>query len=391
MSPVLHRRPLRVPTEVAEFGPPLAERVVAAVAAVAGQDLQPTVRAQLLELTLQGYDVYLAMLRGDEDAGGPERMAELTGHVFDRFEVSLEDAIALQRFLQQVSRQEVRELAERHLLPGQIAEADAVAGRFFNDLSAALTDGWLSARRQHAAEREEAEARLLLSLLVVPPRIAEARRLAHELRIDLAAPWEVARLSGSGHDLEQATTRLRQTLWGTVLLVAPEDDGLVVAVRRAEAVAPWPDLGPRVVCGIGGIHEQPRGLRQSHEQACEALDLAQRRRVPQLRFDDAVLDRFLLGTTTAAELAEVVLAPLAALTPSRRAVLLETLEAYLDCGGKVAEMVDVLHMHRQSVNYRVGNLRRVLGPGLRTGEGRLALHIAVKSAQLGPALSGSAP
>lgn len=384
MPPVLHRHPLPVPTEVAEFGPRLAERVVAAVTAVAGQDLRPAVREQLLDLTLQGYDVYLAILRGDEDAGGPERMAELAGHVFDGLEVSLEDAISLQRYLQQVSRQEIREVGERYLLPDQITEAEAVGRRFFNDLSAALTDGWLSARRQHDAQRAEAEARLLSCLLALPPRIGEARRMAHELRIDLAGPWEVALLSGSGEDLEQAVSRVRQAFWGAVVLVAPQVDGLVVAFRRRGTTTPWPDLGAGVVCGIGGIHEQPRALRQSHEQACEALDLARRRNVPQLRFDDALLDRFLLGATTAAELAELVLAPLAALPVNRRAVLLETLEAYLDCAGSVTEMADALHMHRQSVNYRVSNLRRVLGSTLRSAEGRLALHIAVKSTKLGP-------
>lgn len=384
MSSVLRRQPLRIPAELAEWGPRLAERVVAEVTAVAGQDLRPAIREQLQDLTLHGYDVYLAMLRGDEDAGGPERMAELTGHVFDGMEISLEDAISLHRYLQQVLRQELQEVAERHLLPEQIAEAEAIGRRFFNDLSAALTDGWLSARRQREAERAQAEARLLLCLLAFPPRIGEARRRAHELHIDLVAPWEVAVLSGSGPDLERAVSRVRQALWGAVVLVAPQAERLIVAVRREGATAPWPEFGPGVVCGIGGIHEQPVGLRQSHEQASEALDLARRRGVSQLHFDDALLDRFLLGATSAAELSELVLAPLASLTPNRRAVLLETLEAYLDCGGHVSEMADVLRMHRQSVNYRVSNLRRALGPGLSTADGRLLLHVAVKAERLGP-------
>lgn len=382
MSPVLQRQPPPVPA--AAWGPRLAERVVREVTALAGTELRPAVREQLVALTLHGYDTYLAMLGGDDAAGGPERMAELTGHVFEDMRISLEDAISLQRHLEQVLRQEVRRAAERHLQPDQLAHAEVVAHRFFNDLSVALADGWLAARRQHDSGRTEAEAALLLCLLALPPRLGEARQIARELRIDLAAAWEVAVLVAESDELDRAVSCLRQALWGAVILTARTDLGLVVAVQRRGAAATWPDLGSGVVCGIGEVHEHPHGLRHSHEQACEAVDLARRRGVPLVRFADAWLDRFLLGAATATELAQQVLAPLADLTPNRRATVLETLEAYLDCGGSVTAMADALHMHRQSVNYRVSNLRRALGPALATAEGRLALHVAVKALKLGP-------
>jgi DNA-binding PucR family transcriptional regulator len=101
-----------------------------------------------------------------------------------------------------------------------------------------------------------------------------------------------------------------------------------------------------------------------------------------LQFADAWFDRFLLGAVTADELAELVLEPVAHLTANRRAAVLETLEAYLDSGSSVGAVADALHLHRQSVNYRMQNVRRLFGPRLMSANGRLALHIAVKAARL---------
>jgi DNA-binding PucR family transcriptional regulator len=104
--------------------------------------------------------------------------------------------------------------------------------------------------------------------------------------------------------------------------------------------------------------------------------------VALLRFDDAWFDRFLIGAVTAEELAQVVLAPIAGLSPSKRTAVLETLEAYLDSGCSVAAVADALHLHRQSVNYRMHNVRKLFAERIGSPHGRLALHIAVKATRL---------
>lgn len=383
MTSAARRATVPVPAALSEWGPRLAQRVVDEVRALAGGELRPEVAGQLVDLTLHGYDTYIAMLGGDDAAGGPEQMAELVGDVFDDMEVSLEDAVALHRHLEHVLRAEVREAVHADLPAGELDWADHVAQRFFNDLSAALTDGWLAARSQHERDRADAEAALLDCLLAAPPRIGPARQLARTLGVDLGAEWQVAVLGGDAPALAAAVARIRQSLWGAAVLTASGESCVVVAVHRRGVTQAWPELGPAVACGIGDAHASWRGLRQSHEEAREALDIAQRRGLSQLGFDEAWFDRFLLGAVTAVELSEVVLAPLAELSPGRREVVLETLEAYLDCGGSVSEMAEALHMHRQSVNYRVGNLRRLLGAPLRTADGRLALHIAVKALRRG--------
>jgi hypothetical protein len=329
---------------------------------------------------VRGYALFLSGLAGD-DAGRPEDMAALVGDLFEDVDVSLEDAMALHRHLETMLLREVRSAGSDAAIPVDDAVLDAAAHRFFNDLAVALTDGYLAARRGHDTDRGAAERELLACVLASPPRVGEARRVARVLDVDLDVPWQVT-VVASNHGDESTTARIRRSLWGADVLLGRCPAGLVVAVHRSATAAEWPDLGPSVTCGVGGTHRDLRGLRDSHEEALEALDLARRKQLPLLRFDDAWFDRFLLGAVSAEELAEVVLAPLAGLSRNRRAAVLETLEAYLDSGSSVTAVADALHLHRQSVNYRLQNVRRLFGERLMSPHGRLALHIAVKAARL---------
>lgn len=371
-----------VPAALAGWGPVLAQRVVEEVTGLVGGPLGPQVSRQLADLTLHGYDVFLSLLAGDDEAGGPERLAALVGHLFDDMDISLEDALALSRHLQQLLQQQVREAAARELGPEELARAVGVGQRLVNDLSVALADGWLAAQRRHEGNRLAEEADLLRDLIAAPPRVGDARRLAHRLRIELAGPWEVAVMGPPAASDDRFLTSLRKSFWGGVVLVAEVEDGLAVAVHRGAVNAAWPEPPVGTWCGIGGAHADGRGLRESYEEAREAAALARRRGVATVRYDETWFDRFLLGAVTVEELAAVVLAPVADLNLHQREAVLETLEAYLDCRGSVAEMAGVLQMHRQSVNYRLSNLRRLLGASLSTPEGRLALHVVVKAAHL---------
>ena len=368
------------PVPTREWGKHLSTRVVDEVAGLSGGRLRPESAARLSDLTLRGYSMFLACLSGD-DAGGPEQMAALVGDIFDDVDVSLEDAMALHRHLEHVLLREVHESGPADLLAIDEHVLETAAHRFFNDLAAALADGYLEARRGNDSARTVAEGELLGFVLAAPPVLGEARRLARSLDVDLDVPWEVT-VVASTRQPEGLQARVRRALWGADLLVGSCPAGLVVAVHRSAAPGQWPELGRDVVCGVGDTHPGVRGLRTSYEEALEALELARRKGLCLLRFDDAWFDRFLLGAVSAEELAEVVLAPVAGLSRNRRAAALETLEAYLDSGSSVAAVADVLHLHRQSVNYRMQNVRKLFGERLMSPNGRLALHIAVKAARL---------
>ncbi|MDQ1431339.1 MAG: hypothetical protein QOF40_1941 [Actinomycetota bacterium] len=363
----------------------LATRVVAEVSGLAGGGLRPQSAALLTDVTVRGYDLFVARVRDEGSAARPEAMAELVGALFADVDISLEDAMALHRHLEQVLLQEVRQNTPPDLAVIDPDLLETVAHRFFTDLAAALTDGYLAARREHDSARDSSEEAVLTCVLSSPPRFGEARRYARLLDVDLDRPWEVmviAPVVASEPVPGAIVTAVRRALFGVIALVGPGPSGLVVAVDRGAGGVGWPDLGAGVVCTVGGTHADVRGIRESHDEALEALELARRKGVGLLRFEDAWFDRFLLGAVTADELADLVLEPVAALTPSRRAVVLETLEAYLDSGSSVAAVAEALHLHRQSVNYRMQNVRRLFGPRLMSPNGRLALHIAVKAARL---------
>lgn len=373
-----------------DWGAVLSQRVVAEVAALAGGQLRPEVGRLLTHVTTDGYDLFLGVLAGDQEATSPDRMEALVGDLFEDVEISLEDAMALHRHLEHVLRRELRDAPPASLRHTEPARLESATHRFFNDLAGALADRYLAVKRGHDADRDGAETELLAALLASPPQLARSRRSARTLGVDLDVPWEVsvvAPVDEAGTVGAGVPARIRRGLWGAVVLVGRQSPGLVVAVHRRGSTADWPDLGAGLVVGSGGTHTDVRGLRDSYEEALEVVDLARRQGRRHLRFDDAWFDRFLTGAVSAEELAELVLAPIAGLTRNRRTAILETLEAFLDCGGSVTAVADALHLHRQSVTYRLQNVRRFFGPMLLTANGRLALHIAVKATRLRPETS----
>jgi len=64
------------------------------------------------------------------------------------------------------------------------------------------------------------------------------------------------------------------------------------------------------------------------------------------------------------------------------AMLLRTLETYLDLGGDAQRTAAQLHLHRTSLYYRLGRIGALLGVDLDDGLTRLDLHLALKSHRL---------
>ncbi|GAA5173116.1 hypothetical protein GCM10023321_74010 [Pseudonocardia eucalypti] len=97
-----------------------------------------------------------------------------------------------------------------------------------------------------------------------------------------------------------------------------------------------------------------------------------------------------LPGTSAATLA-TALAPLDGAANSA-AMLLDTLETYLDLGGDAGRTAGRLRLHRTSLYYRLGRIAELLGADLDNGLTRLELHLALKSRRLARrTLAGSVP
>ena len=74
------------------------------------------------------------------------------------------------------------------------------------------------------------------------------------------------------------------------------------------------------------------------------------------------------------------LAPLAGLTERASERMRETALAYLDHQGNSVAMARALHLHPQTVRYRVNRLRELLGEQLDEPGARFELEVALRAA-----------
>jgi DNA-binding PucR family transcriptional regulator len=81
----------------------------------------------------------------------------------------------------------------------------------------------------------------------------------------------------------------------------------------------------------------------------------------------------------AASLADRALEPLDRLSPGTRTKLTDTLQAWLDNACSTGETARALHVHMQTLRYRLRQLEEVFGAGrLEDGDKRLELQLALK-------------
>ena len=83
--------------------------------------------------------------------------------------------------------------------------------------------------------------------------------------------------------------------------------------------------------------------------------------------------------TLATDLAARALAPLDDLRPGARARLRTTLRAWLDHPGQVTRVAGELHVHPQTVRYRVAQLRELFGERLEDADARFELALALRA------------
>lgn len=88
------------------------------------------------------------------------------------------------------------------------------------------------------------------------------------------------------------------------------------------------------------------------------------------------------------DLADARLAPLEGETAASRARLTETLRAWLDHQGEVSRVAADLHVHPQTVRYRLGRLRELFGETLDEPSGRFELALALRSPGSDPTPTG---
>ena len=147
------------------------------------------------------------------------------------------------------------------------------------------------------------------------------------------------------------------------------------AIKRGEKRMPERKL--RV--GIGSKCMDISRLSVSYRRAKAAVQMAMTQKRQVVKFDDGGLYRLLYMVEDTGVLQEIETECLAALEEYDRkynAGYVETLQSYLKHNGSIQAVAEELYTHRNTVLYRLGNIRKVLGNELKTPEERLPYQMA---------------
>jgi hypothetical protein len=260
------------------------------------------------------------------------------------------------------------------------ALADAIFA-YIDRVCSATVEGYGYEQSRAAVERVDARRRVVeLLVRVLPASRAEldgaaadaAWRLPARLAVVAFRDERTARVA-SRLPSDALVAHVDGTGWAIV--GDPDGPGRRAGVLRGLAHV-RAGIGPAVSVEQAAISARlARGaLGLTSDDAAPAPIAADARRVDLLLLADPVL--------TAALVADV-LGPLAVLPAGGQDRLLVTLAAWLAHQGEVRPAAAQLHVHTQTVRYRVAQLRELVGERMATPEGRLELELALRAKRLG--------
>jgi hypothetical protein len=248
---------------------------------------------------------------------------------------------------------------------------------YIDELSADSVEGY-ALEQSLAAGEAQRRRRRLVELMVQPasdPAAIESAAAEAGWRL----PRRLAVLAVDAPDADSLSPALPPDavaahLEGGVIVLVPDPEapGRDAALRRAAGSMPA-GLGPTVAWA---------GAARSSARAGAALDLA-RRGGPAgsfVRAREHLADLLLTADRELArELAAERLSPLDGTPAPVRARLAETLRAWLDHQGRLQPVATALHVHPQTVRYRLGQLRERFGTALDDPAGRFELALALRA------------
>jgi len=269
----------------------------------------------------------------------------------------------------------------------------------------------LSREQAAASARQEIELNVLDEILDGALRsevslLQQSQRLGHNLldsycaliaRVDPIAGsnararegrWSILEdgLQRAGRDLNaRILWRIRNASAEIIWPVADEGEvATIIETLRAELIAALAvHASSEVVSlGIGRLGKGIDGIRQSHQEARQALTLGRRLHGPGhvTSFDQLGVYRLIYAAEQLPELRtfqEEALFSLLAYDKTHGAELIKTLEAFFSANCSPKEAAAILHVHRNTVLYRLERIAEITGHDLNDSEIRLRLHLAL--------------
>ena len=246
---------------------------------------------------------------------------------------------------------------------------------YLDEIAAVTVEGFVAAQAAAAGAVHRRRQHLVAALIADPPtdrasleRAAAAAAWPLPRRLALIA---IADEPAALRDRRLAADVLVATADGLGCLVLPDPDG---PGRRRQLVAALDGLpatlGPTVA---------PELARRSWARA-RALWRLPAPEAGLRAADDHLLELLLAEDPTVVDdLAILRLAPLTALPPRSRERLDATLLSYLRHRGNGPRMAADLHVHPQTVRYRLARLRELLGAALDDPDARFELEVVLRA------------
>lgn len=295
-------------------------------------------------------------------------------------------------------------------IPEEREAALGLASRLMEQMDLIATTfatGYMDEAESFWSDREVVRRDLLEALLGGRGDTGSVRQQAAALRVTLEDAYVVviAHLAtGAAAEPDRRTlparSGLREALAAVKRHLAPASGSLLVGMRHGEIVALYPARGPaeleriRGQCaaiadaarrpelqlGVGGWHPGLAGIAGSHGEAREALKLAgDGPEDPAIvAFDDILVQHAVRASASVDRTLADALVPLRTYDERRKGSLLETLRAYCETTYNVTRAAERLHVHPNTVVYRLRRIRELTGRDPHDADDLLLLTLALK-------------
>jgi purine catabolism regulator len=163
-----------------------------------------------------------------------------------------------------------------------------------------------------------------------------------------------------------------------------DEQAILSSLERVQArLGSQTPPGPSYSGGLGRIAGEILAIPQAWRESRQALEIGRR------LFGEGQLHSFarlgiyrllfpLFGERALLDFYRETLGPLLDAENRSNQALFDTLEGFFRCNGNLSETARTMHLHRNSLLYRLGRIEELLGRSLEDAELRLSLQIALK-------------
>jgi hypothetical protein len=319
--------------------------------------------------------------------------------------VSLESFLHAARIWERCTWEALR--AEIGDSPAEPPAALAIASQLMRHVDVVSTVGthaYLREAEGLAHDRHLLHWEVLEALLGRKPDPDAARRRAHTVGVRLAENYLAVSIRGPRRlgrlIIEAARCRLRPpsgslllgTRDGEVVALYPVSEPAELHVAREQAGALANAVGANgVSVGVSGWHPGLGGLAIAYAEAKEASHIAAASGATgrAVSLGDVLIDHIARSTPHVGRILDETLHPLVEYDLRHRTALVGTVRTYVETGFNLRRSAEVLHVHPNTVMYRLRRVRELCGRDPHNPDDLLLLFLAMKLAELSPERSGT--